>query len=249
MNETIKKQLSRRSIRAFTGEAVPGEMIDTLFAVANRTATSAGLQQFSIVRMTDTEAKRRVSRLCEQEYIERLPEIFIFIADCYRNFRIARAQGLDGEGVRGMNSFLQAFTDTCLAAQNVATAIESAGLGSVFFSLGNLREWVDLLALPEFTFPVLGLGFGYPAQDPPRKPRMDVTLKVFENRYAVLDDYPGHIAAYDEAMQKHYDAHEKGKSSASFSHLVGKKTRFVREKHERILDAMQRQGFDLQRNR
>jgi nitroreductase len=46
MNETIKKQLSHRSIRAFSEKAVPKDVVDTLLAVANRTATSSGLQFF-----------------------------------------------------------------------------------------------------------------------------------------------------------------------------------------------------------
>jgi nitroreductase len=218
MNETIKKQLSHRSIRAFSDKAVPREMIDSLFAVANRTATSTGMQQFSIIRITDAEAKRRISHICGQAYISQLPEIFLFVADCHRNFRIAREQGFDGEGVRGMDFFFQAFTDTCLAAQNVTTAIESTGMGAVFFSiLNNSRELIDMLILPELTFPVLGLGFGHPAQDPPLKPRMDVSLKVFENRYTVFDDYLKLIVDYDKEMQTYYDARGKEKSSGSFS--------------------------------
>jgi nitroreductase len=245
MNETIKKQLSHRSIRAFSDEAVSGETIDSLLAVANRTATSTGLQQFSIVRITDAEIKRRISHLCGQEYICQLPEIFIFVADCHRNFRIAREQGFDGEGVRSIDFFFQAFTDACLAAQNVTTAIESTGMGAVFFGLlSDPQEWIDLLALPELSFPVLGLGFGHPAQDPPLKPRMDVSLKVFENRYRGFDDYLERIADYDEEMQAYYEARGKEKSSGAFSKLVAKKTR-GREKQSLILDTMKKQGFDL----
>jgi nitroreductase len=222
-------------------------VIDSLLAVANRTATSAGMQQFSIIRITDAEMKRRISHVCgEQACISRLPEIFIFVADCYRNFRIAREQGLDSERIRNEDFFFQAFTDTCLAAQNVTTAIESIGMGAVFFSIQKaLRELVDMLALPELTFPVLGLGFGYPAQDPPLKPRMDVSLKVFENRYTVFDDYLKLIADYDEEMRIYHDARGKGKSSGSFGELVAKKTRGAREKHGLMLDTMKKQGFAL----
>jgi nitroreductase len=247
MNETIKKQLSHRSIRAFSDEAVPGEMIDSLLAVANHTATSTGLQRFSIIRVTDAELKRRISRICEQAYLNQLPEFFVFIADCYRNFRIAREQGFDGGSVRSMDFFFQAFTDACLAAQNVTTAIESAGLGAVFFGsiLNDPQELIDTLALPELTFPVLGLGFGYPAQDPQLKPRMDVSLKVFENRYAVFDDYLKLIVDYDKEMRTYYDTREKGKPSDSFSEQVVKKSGLVREKRSKMLDVIRRQGFDL----
>ncbi|MDR1934781.1 MAG: NADPH-dependent oxidoreductase [Candidatus Accumulibacter sp.] len=247
MNETIQKQLSHRSIRAFSDKAVPKEVLDTLLAVANRTATSSGLQLSSIIRVTDAEARRRISLICGQEYVNQAPEFFVFIADCYRNARIAREQGFDGGGIRDMDRFFQAFTDACLAAQNVTTAIESLGLGAVYFGsvLNDPPELIRILALPELTFPVLGLGFGYPAQDPQLKPRMDMSLKVFENHYKVFDNYRENIAAYDLELQTYYDLRDKGRHSASFSEQVVKRFKAVREKRSLLLNVARKQGFDL----
>jgi nitroreductase len=247
MNETIRKQLSHRSIRAFSDETVSEEVIDTLLAVANRTATSMIMQRFSVVRVTDAETRRRISTICEQAHISRLPEIFIFIADCYRNFRIASAQGFDGEGLRSMDAFFQAFTDACLAAQNVATAIESIGMGAVFFGsiLNDSQALIDTLSLPELTFPVLGLGFGYPVQYPQLKPRLNISFKTFENRYTIFDDYLELIADYDKEMQTYRDARDDRKHSDSFSKMVVKKSRSVREKRALILHVVRKQGFNL----
>jgi nitroreductase len=247
MNETIKKQLSHRSIRAFSEKAVPKDVVDTLLAVANRTATSSGLQLSSIIRITDTAARRRISAICGQEYVNQAPEFFVFIADCHRNARIAREQGFDDESVRSMDGFFQAFTDACLSAQNVTTAIESLGLGAVFFGsiLNDPQELIDLLALPELTFPVLGVGFGYPAQEPQLKPRMDVSLKVFENKYTAFDDYLKRVAGYDEEMQTYYDLRDQGRHSDSFSKQVVKKFKAINEKRSRLLNVIRKQGFDL----
>jgi nitroreductase len=247
MNETIDKQLSHRSVREFSEKPVSEEVVKTLLAVANRTATGSGLQQFSIIRVTDAAVKRRISLICEQDYVNRLPEFFIFIADCYRNARIAREQGFDGEGLRDMDRFFQAFTDACLAAQNFTTAIESLGMGAVYFGsiLNDPQELIDILALPELTFPVVGVGFGEPAQKPQLKPRMDVSFKVFENRYRVFDDYLGSLAGYDKEMQTYYDLRDKGRHSASFSEQVLKKAGAVCEKRAQILRVARKQGFDL----
>jgi nitroreductase len=247
MNETIKKQLSHRSIRAFSEKAVPEDVVGTLLAVANRTATSTGLQQCSIIRVADPAVRRRISAICGQEYVNQAPEFFVFVADCYRNARIAREQGFDGGGIRSMDGFFQAFTDACLAAQNVMTSIESLGMGGVFFGsiLKDPQEIIDILALPELTFPVLGLGFGYPAQEPQLKPRMDVSFRVFENRYVVFDDYLKHFAGYDEEMQTYYDLRDDGRHSDSFSKQVVKKFKAVDEKRSLLLNAVKKQGFDL----
>jgi nitroreductase len=247
MNETIKRQLSHRSIREFSDKAVPEDAVNTLLAAANHTATSSGMQQFSIIRVTDAEVKRRIALVCGQDYVNRLPEFFIFIADCYRNARIAREQGFDGSGIRDSDRFFQAIFDACLAAQNVTTAIESLGMGAVFFGsiLNDSQEMIDILALPELTIPVLGVGFGYPAQDPQLKPRMDVALKVFENQYKVFDNYLENIAAYDKEMQTYYDLREKGRHSDSFSEQIVKKAKAIREKRNLLLSVARKQGFDL----
>jgi nitroreductase len=247
MNKTIDQQLSHRSIRAFTDQAVPEDVIDTLLAVANRTATSNGSQLFSIVRVTDAEVRHRISAICGQPYVNQAPEFFVFVADCYRNASIAREQGFDGGGIRGIDGFFQAFTDACLAAQNVTTAIESLGLGAVYLGsiLNDSQELIDILALPELTFPVLAVGFGYPAEEPQMKPRMNVSLRVFENRYTVFDDYLKRIASYDEEMQTYYDLRGGGRHSGSFSKQVVGKFENVREKRELILNVVRKQGFDL----
>jgi nitroreductase len=247
MNETIERQLSHRSIREFSEKAVSEEVVDTLLAVANRTASGTCLQQFSIIRVRDAAVKRRIALVCEQDYVNRLPEFFIFVADCYRNSRIAREQGFFGEGICDMDRFFQAFTDACLAAQNLTTAIESLGMGAVYFGsiLNDPQELIDILALPELTFPALGVGFGHPAQEPQLKPRLDVSLKVFENRYEVFDNYLNSIAGYDKEMQTYYDLREKGRHSASFSEQVIKKGCAIREKRSLLLSVARKQGFDL----
>jgi nitroreductase len=247
MNETIRTQLSHRTIRAFSDQAVPDEVVDTLLKVANRTATSSHMQQSSIIRVTDAEVRRRIARICTYESVNQAPEFFVFVADCYRNSRIAREQGFDGEGIRNIYLFFQAFTDACLAAQNVTTALESLGLGAVYFGsiLNDPKELIDILALPELCFPVLGLGFGYPAQNPQLKPRMDVSLKVFENQYKVLDDYRESIAAYDVELQTYYDLRDNGRHADSFSEQILKKLQVAHEKRNLLLNAVKQQGFNL----
>ncbi|MDR1709597.1 MAG: NADPH-dependent oxidoreductase [Candidatus Accumulibacter sp.] len=247
MNETIKKQLSHRSIRAFSEKPVPEDVVKTLLEVTNRTATSSGMQQFSIVRVTDAETRRRISKICRQEYVNQAPEFFVFVADCFRNARIAGEQGQDG-GVRDMDRcFFPAFTDACLAAQNLTTAIESLGMGAVYFGsiLNDPNEIISILALPELTFPVLGVGFGYPGQDPQLKPRLNISLKTFENKYEVFGNYRESIADYDKALQTYYDLRENGRRSDSFSEQVLKRAKATPAKRRLLLNAIEKQGFDV----
>ena len=67
MNETIKTQLSHRTIRKFASGNLDPEVGEQLLAVARRTATSCGLQMASLIRVTDSEQKKAVAKICHQD--------------------------------------------------------------------------------------------------------------------------------------------------------------------------------------
>ena len=95
--DPIDTLLNHRTIREFKQTPVPPQQLEKLLSVAKRTATSTGMQTFSIIHITSPELKEQISEVCKQKYVARMPELFIFIADAYRNYRIAQAQGLDNE--------------------------------------------------------------------------------------------------------------------------------------------------------
>ena len=247
MNPTIQNQLSHRTIREFTDEPVTSAQLATLLDVANRTATSNGMQQYSLLRITDPDMRRQMAQVSTQEYLTRCPELFVFIVDVYRNARIAEELGHTPESRADMDRFIQGFTDAALAAQNMTVAAESMGLGAVYFGsiLNDPRRMVKILELPQLTFPVVGLGIGHPNQEPQLKPRMPVELKVFENGYRVFDSYLDEMKAYDEEMQTYYDLRDANRRVDSFTKQVVTKLLNVIESRTTILQVVREQGFIL----
>lgn len=247
MNPTIQNQLSHRTIREFTDEPVTSAQLATLLDVANRTATSNGMQQYSLFRITDPDMRRQMAQVSTQEYLTRCPELFVFIVDVYRNARIAEELGHTPESRADMDRFIQGFTDAALAAQNMTVAAESMGLGAVYFGsiLNDPRRMVKILGLPQLTFPVVGLGIGHPNQEPQLKPRMPVELKVFENGYRVFDSYLDEMKAYDEEMQTYYDLRDANRRVDSFTKQVVTKLLNVIESRTTILQVVREQGFIL----
>jgi nitroreductase len=243
----IEKQLAHRSIREFTNQPVPDEAIEILLDVMNRTATSTGMQSYSVIRVTDPAVRKRIADVCMQEYLARVTELFIFVADAYRNARIAREKGYDGDATGDMDRFFQGWTDASLAAQNLTNAVESLDMGAVYFGsiLNDTQAIVDILGLPAYTFPVVGVGFGYPNQDPQRKPRMSLDLKVFENKYELPDGFEEGVAEYDETMRDYYDTRAGGRRSDTFSDQVVKRLENTLEKRAGMLRVVRAQGFDL----
>ena len=246
-NKTIQTQLDHRSIREFTNETITDEIVDTLMEVARRTATSSGMQAYSIIKISDPILKVKIAEVCKQEYVERAPLLLIFVADQFRNHSIAVEKDPESLNTVGMDHFFQAFTDACIAAQNVVTAAESLELGTLYLGsiLNDPQETRDLLKLPKWTFPVVGLAIGHPNQEPQLKPRMGNQLKVFENEYVCFENYLSEIKSYDAEMKEYYDLRDTNQRLDSFSEQIAKKAKHGLIKRQEMLNLVRDQGFDL----
>jgi len=245
IDERLKVQLAHRTIREFRPDRIPQPIFEQLMEVARRTATSNGMQQYSIIRITDPNIKEAISEISHQSYIARAPELLIFIADQYRNAQIAKEKSGESYHSSDMDHFFQAFTDACLAAQNVANASEQLGLGVMF--LGSIHNDTEklcaLLKLPELTFPVVGMGIGYPNQSPQIKPRMPNDLKIFDNYYHCFENYLSQIEPYDQEMLTYYDLRNANRRVDRFSDQVVTKAKMNIDARKAILKTIKKQGF------
>jgi nitroreductase len=247
VNETIRKQLDHRTIREFTEDPIPKEIVDQLFQVARRTASSTGMQASSIIRVNDPEKKKAIAKVCRQEYVARAPELWIFIVDLYRNSRIAKEKNCFAESIRDMDRFFSGFTDACIMTQNVVNAAESMDLGTNYLGsiLNDPMEICKILNLPKLTFPVVGLGIGYPNQKPQIKPKMDMKFRVFEDEYKPLKNYLEAFKDYDQEMHTYYDLRDANRRVDCFTDQVVKGLVNVIPKRQEILNFVIEQGFDL----
>lgn len=246
-NDMIRKQLDHRTIREFKNLEVPDEIYKTLVDVAQRTPTSNGMQQASIIRVRDEKLKKEIAKVCQQEYVIRTPILLIFLVDNYRNHQIAVEQGLDSKNSGDMDRFFQGFTDGVLMAQNIVNAAESLDLGAVYFGsiLNDAGRICQILDLPEYTFPVVGLGIGYPNQEPQLKPRMDMQMRLFQDKYEKKDNYLQEIKDYDEEMKTYYDLRQANKPMDRFSLQVVDRLKNPIPTRQAIVNDIVGQGFDL----
>jgi nitroreductase len=61
----------------------------------------------------------------------------------------------------------------------------------------------DLLEIPDQAYPVFGMCLGWPAHNPPPKPRLPVEAVQFEDRYPDTHDQ-AMIAEYDRVTNHYY---------------------------------------------
>lgn len=75
-------------------------------------------------------------------------------------------------------------------AENMVIAAESLGLGSCFLGTAPYRaeKIIKEYKLPKRVFPLVQLAMGYPAEDPPPRPRYPVAFTLFEDEYPEFDE-------------------------------------------------------------
>lgn len=165
-NSTIETLLGRRSIRKFKDEAIDDDTRATLEAAAQHAASSQFLNDWSAIRITDPSIKSTLAQIGNQPYIATAPLLYVFVLDEHRNANIAKRKGIDPASsefhLKYSYRFTQGQNDAVLALHAMETAAESLGLGCVILGslLNDIPQLIDLLNLPEYTYPVLGLAIG-----------------------------------------------------------------------------------------
>ena len=176
MNATLDLMKAHRSIRKFTDRDVDQETLNAIVGAAQCAATSHFVQAYTVIRVRDRSKRKAIAQLAgPQVWVETAPVFLVFCADLNRLESACRLH--DAEMEKGWaEQFVTATVDTALLAQNVLLAAESEGLGGVF--IGGIRNdpqtVCDLLDIPEQAWPVFGMCLGWPAHNPPRKPRLPV---------------------------------------------------------------------------
>lgn len=245
MNTIINNQLNRRSIRSFKNQPIDNEIIEVIIEAARHSATSSFGQSATLISVTDKEKKQQIADICNQKYVADSGHLFIIVLDHYRNHRIATEENVDTEVLASTDRFLAAAMDCGLMAQNIETAAMSFGLGAVFLGSiqNNSRKVIELLDLPEYTFPLLGVAIGYADVQPQIKPKLPKNLMHFENTYQRFDNYHEALNEYDTIISEYYDTRDTNRRVEAFTTQMTKRMDIKHPNRMKNLEVLNEQGI------
>lgn len=209
MNNTIETILNHRSIRKFKDQPLSNEEIHTLVSAAQHASTSSFVMAYTIIGVTDPEIKAELRKVSGQKWVENNGHLFVFCGDLHRvQDRIDEQDAGDLQlNLESTEQFIVTIVDASLAAENMAVAAESLGMGICF--LGSLRNDInrvnELLQLPDHVIPLFGLAVGYPNHDPEVKPRMPFEAVYHENKYKPIEEQSKVLDQYDEELKAYYE--------------------------------------------
>ncbi len=175
LNPVVTTMLNRKSIRRYTPELPPGEIVETIVR-AGQQAPFAG-QMGSVLL-----ARNKPNPL-------NAPLLFTICVDLHRLELIMARRGWKLV-MNDLSILFFGIQDAALMAENMVIAAESLGLGSCF--LGGAPYEADRIVkeyrLPKRVFPLVQLAMGYPAEDPPPRPRYPLEYALFEDAYPELSE-------------------------------------------------------------
>ena len=179
MNPVIDALMTRQTIREYTNEQVPDELLKVILDAAIR-APSGRNSQPCHLRVLQNKEKL-------QEMNEDFKNIVGWDTPAYTGWNLRPVYhnaptfififAKDKDGMSGG-----------LMAENIALAAHSLGLGSCMIgSLGALfddengaRKWKEILEIPDDWNFILGMTLGYPNEKPPFKEREDGHIKFID---------------------------------------------------------------------
>ena len=176
MNAVIDTILAHKSIRKYTDEMPSLETIQTIVRAGQQAPFAH--QTYSVLLSRDRERNPFNA-----------PLLFTICVDAHKIGLIMRKRNWKIV-TNDLTLMLFGIEDASYMAQNMVIAGRSLGLGSCFLGrpLMAAANIAKEYKLPKRVFPIVHLAMGYPAEDPPPRPRYPLEFTLFENEYPNLDD-------------------------------------------------------------
>jgi FMN reductase [NAD(P)H] len=204
-NETIALMQAHCSVRSYTDQPVPDEVLRAVIEAAHRGPTSFNGQHVSLVVVRDPARRARIAEITGgQPWIAQAPVFITVLVDFHKTDRGAAVVGQTQVIQESVEGLMAGALDAGIALGNLMIAARSFGLGIV--AIGAIRKdpqaMIDLLALPRLTFPIAGICLGHFVGGVPQKPRLDISSFRHDETYradgldAVIADYDHDIQAY-----------------------------------------------------
>lgn len=170
-NPIIDAMLSRKSIRKYTAEMPSDEVITTVVRAGQQAPFAYQMGSLLLSRHTDRNPFRA-------------PLLFTICVDSYRHEQVMARRGWRMV-TNDLSLLFFGIQDAVLMAENMVMAAESLGMGSCF--LGGTPYQAEAIIqeykLPQRVFPLVQLTMGYPAEDPPPRPRYPIEVALHEDEY------------------------------------------------------------------
>ena len=174
-NPVVETLLAHKSIRKYSDKLPSNEDVETIVRAGQQAPFASQLYSILLSRNRTRNPWKA-------------PLLFTICVDSHK-FESIMAKRKWKMVANDLSLLFFGIQDASLMAENMVVAARSLGVGSCF--LGSAPYRADKIAeeykLPSRVFPLVQLAMGYPAEDPPTRPRYPMRFALFEDVYPELD--------------------------------------------------------------
>lgn len=182
----IDRLKNRRTIRKYTEQDIPEELLNELLEVAARASNTGNMQLYSVVVTRDQSNKEKLAPAhFNQPMITTAPVVLTFCADANRFVKWAEQRKAEA-GFDNLQTFIASTIDAMLFAQAFCDAAEEKGLGICYLGTTayNADKIIEALSLPRLVVPIVTVTVGYPAMPLPEQvERLPLAAVVHQETY------------------------------------------------------------------
>ena len=246
MIECMKK---RRTIRQYTEQEIPENLLNELLEIASRASNTGNMQLYSVIVTRDKAGKEKLGPAhFNQPMITSAPVVLTFCADANRFVKWAEQRKAQA-GFDNLQMFIAATIDAMLFAEAFAEAAEERGLGLCYLGTTayNADQIIRILSLPKLVVPIVTITLGYPAEPLPAQSER-LPIEAIRHTEQYVDYTPASIDAF-------YKEKEELPVNQEFVRINHKETlaqvftdlRYTKENNEHfsdfLLNVLKEQGF------
>ncbi len=177
---------NRRTIRKYTEQDIPEELLNELLEVAVRASNTGNMQLYSVVVTRDQSNKEKLAPAhFNQPMITTAPVVLNFCADANRFVKWAEQRKAEA-GFDNLQTFIASTIDAMLFAQAFCDAAEEKGLGICYLGTTayNADKIIEALSLPRLVVPIVTVTVGYPVMPLPEQvERLPLAAVVHQEAY------------------------------------------------------------------
>lgn len=182
----IDRLKNRRTIRKYTEQDIPEELLNELLEVAARASNTGNMQLYSVIVTRDQSNKEKLAPAhFNQPMITKAPVVLTFCADANRFVKWAEQRKAEA-GFDNLQTFIASTIDAMLFAQAFCDAAEEKGLGICYLGTTayNADKIIEALSLPRLVVPIVTVTVGYPVMPLPEQvERLPLAAVVHQEAY------------------------------------------------------------------
>lgn len=161
--DVVKAIEERHSVRGFTGEDVPMDVIDEMLRLGNLAPSAGNLQARDFIIVKDMEMKKKLTKAAfGQRFVEEAPVIAVVCSNLNR---------IRNYGERGER--LYTIQDTAASVVNMMLYLVSKGYGTCWVGAFDEKEVGRLMGLPDCARAVAMIPIGRPKESGRASPRLE----------------------------------------------------------------------------